>query len=346
MANGDSVSAGNCSNAFTGLVERFLGVSSLQGIASTLLGDVQKSCTSGSCPRVDISSDCKEQSINDVNCDMKGIFSTNVKLGTDEICDAGCSDVPCTVGCKGLDKGICYSSDWILCKAGCLGIHSCVSKCEHAIVDPCVDKLVNDCNKECTSTMDKCKAACTSKLTLQISGDFERLQNIVTSMSVPTLDVNCSTLVLFGSSPLYFQAKAVVHISNVALSLKIHTLDAGISTTNSIDLQNVEATAVVPFSGVTDCFPSGHSINTTLEQISVTDFNLDVDLKLDSTLDTIASVVCADLPFCKDAIKKEITSTAKDEIVKEVPRQVTSQLTPVFQKMLNIMHCPKLDMVV
>jgi hypothetical protein len=338
---------GNCTDPIIKTVEWYFKAPDLKGVANTLLGKVQADCKAGGgglCERVDVSSDCKNQSINDINCEMKNIFSTSVKLGTDDICDAGCDDWPCKAGCNGLDTGICYTSDWILCKAGCLGISSCVHKCEHAIVDPCKQKLIDDCSKKCEATFSKCKSACLSKLTMQISGDFERLQNAITSMSISTLDVNCSHG--WGiPPPLEFQSKAAVSINGAALDLKVHISDVGIDTTTAVNLQKIAMTLAVPLSGDLKCelLSSSDHVTVQVGQPTVTDFNLDVDLTLDKTLDTIAAVACADLPFCKDAIKKQISSTIKSQIESQVPKQIAANLQPALQKTVSQLKCPKLE---
>merc|ERR1712046_123864 len=134
-----------------------------------------------------------------------------------------------------------------------------------------------------------------------------RLQRIITSMNVSSLDVNCSGNGI--TSALSFQANTALHVGDAALSLKIHTLDAGISTSNDINLEKITVTVAAPLSGYVDCGIMAHNITITVGQPSVTDFDLDVDLQLDKALQTIAAVVCADLPFCKDAIKSKLSST-------------------------------------
>jgi hypothetical protein len=67
----------------------------------------------------------------------------------------------CTAGCEGVDEGICKTAEYVACKAGCLGIHSCKKKCEKKIVTPCVKKIVDDCDKKCVENIIKpCQASC------------------------------------------------------------------------------------------------------------------------------------------------------------------------------------------
>lgn len=343
LVQSQAVLDGKCSNAATYIIEKAFGVSSIQGIAVKLLGKVQDECTANKCPEVNVASNCKSQSLDDINCEMKDIFSTSLKLGTDDICNAGCDDWPCKAGCNGIDTAICKTSDWVLCKAGCLGISSCVHKCEHAIVDPCVHELIDKCSQKCEVAFGNCKTECDKKLTMQISGDFERLQRVITSANVSSLDLNCSGNGI--TSALSFGGNVALQVHNAALSIKVHTSDAGISTTNTVDLDTIALTVSAPISGIFDChvlFHDKDNLTMTVGQAVVSSLNLDVDLKLDKTLDTIAAVVCAGLPFCKDAIKSKIAKIIKDEIVKQVPPQVASHLQPVLQKLASELRCPKL----
>jgi hypothetical protein len=92
----------------------------------------------------------------------------NATASTSSACNAVCNGVTkavtCTAGCEGVDKGICKGSDYILCKGGCLGISSCVKKCEKKIVDPCVKKLVDECDDSCVKTVvAPCISGCEKK---------------------------------------------------------------------------------------------------------------------------------------------------------------------------------------
>jgi hypothetical protein len=46
--------------------------------------------------------------------------TTNLFNVTSTTCDTSCGKIApaitCTAGCKGVDKAICYGTDWILCK--------------------------------------------------------------------------------------------------------------------------------------------------------------------------------------------------------------------------------------
>lgn len=205
-------------------------------------------------------------------------------------------------------------------------------------MDPCKQTLINKCSSKCEDTFHKCKAACENSLTMRISADFERFQRMITSMAVSNLDATCAGNGI--TSALSFQANASIHISNAALNLKVHTLDAGIATSNVVDLQKVAFTlAVLPLSGSMDCFV-GNNITMNVGKVEIADLDLDVNLQLDSTLATIAAVVCADLPFCKAAIKNKISSVIKDEIIKAVPTQVAKQLQAIFPKLASALQCP------
>lgn len=80
-------------------------------------------------------------------------------------CGLACKGVvrtmTCLQGCKGIDKGICKTGKFGLCKAGCLGIRSCKRKCEHAIIRPCEKKLCDDCYNKCEATIIRpCERKC------------------------------------------------------------------------------------------------------------------------------------------------------------------------------------------
>ena len=80
-------------------------------------------------------------------------------------CDVACKGIAktlaCDLTCEGIDTDICKGSKWILCKAGCLGIKSCVHKCEKKIVDPCKHNLVDKCEDKCTGRPDgPCGGGC------------------------------------------------------------------------------------------------------------------------------------------------------------------------------------------
>jgi len=286
------------------------------------------------------------------------VISTSVKLGTSDICNAGCADWPCTAGCsdweckagcQGIDVAICTGGDYVLCKGGCFGISSCVHKCEHAIVDPCKNQLINACShkceaafgkckSKCETAFGKCKSKCDAALTMQIQVDFERLQHAVSSMSVSTLNVNCTGNGI--TSALSFQSDASIHFSNVALSLKAHITDAGITTNNDINLENVAFTLAVPLSGYLDCGIWTHNISMSAGKPTVLDFNLDVHTQLDKTLATLAAIVGG--PVGVIGVKDKIASAIKSRIMAEVPAQVAKNLQPVLQKLLSELKCPRL----
>eukprot|EP00746_Dinoflagellata_sp_MGD_P013586 gnl/MRDRNA2_/MRDRNA2_129417_c0_seq1.p1 gnl/MRDRNA2_/MRDRNA2_129417_c0~~gnl/MRDRNA2_/MRDRNA2_129417_c0_seq1.p1 ORF type:complete len:369 (+),score=74.59 gnl/MRDRNA2_/MRDRNA2_129417_c0_seq1:102-1208(+) len=321
-------------------VEKLFNVSDVKGLAKFGLGVLQQDCASGKCPTIDFGS-CKGVSIDDMSCKIPNVFSTDVKLGAESICDATCNDWPCTAACKGVDTGICYGSDWFLCKAGCLGISSCVHKCEHTIVDPCIHNLIDECESKCKKAFDACKSKCMSQLTMHISGDFERLEHLVSTMSVSDVDLNCTGDGVL--QPLQFNGSSHVEVNGALLDLQLHTLDAGVSSTNTVELKKILMAMSIPFKGMVHCNVFKHDLDIDVGSPLVLQFNLDVDLQLDKSLSTIASVVCAGLPFCKDAIKGAIAKAIKDQLVKTVPPLAALQVGRVLNSVLKTTKCPKLD---
>jgi hypothetical protein len=140
---------------------------------------------------------------------------------------------------------------------------------------------------------------------------------------------------------LLFNASAVLALGDVSVDLKIHTVDAGISSTNGLILDKVALTASVPFNGELNCVFS-KEIDVNVGSVKITSLNLDVDLHLQKSLDTIIAVICADLPFCKDAIRSAISKAIKNAIEKEVPTQMALQLTQVLQGLTSKLKCPKI----
>jgi len=329
--------AGECTNHLLSMVEKAYHAKTPQGVAEKILGAVQRKCRAGQCPQVKVGG-CSSQPVDDLKCDMPNVFSTSVKLGTDEICKAGCDAWPCKAACDGIDVDICKSADYILCKTGCIGISSCVDKCESAIVNPCKRKLVDECSDKCESAFSACKSSCQKGLTMKISADFERMQGIVTSMRVARFDLNCTEIGI--GLPFRFGAKLEVAIDSASLDLRIRAVDAGISSTSALALRKITMGLALPLIGAVDCATESQTVSVTLGAASVTDFNLDVDLQLDKTLSTIASVICFNLPFCKDAIKDSISTGIKGQILKHVPNQVAHEITILLRELVKNLKCP------
>jgi len=327
----------NCSSTVLGFVEAFEKVSSLQGVATKLLNKTQDQCKSNKCPQVNLGSSCQHQSIDDIRCNMKDIYSTRIDVGTDDVCTPGCDDWPCKAACQGIDVGICYGADWLLCKFGCLGISSCVHKCEHAIVDPCKKKLIDECSDKCEHAFHQCYDKCEEALTLKVSLDFERLDRVVTSMSVPSLNAICIGDGLY--SPLKFQATAAIRISDADLSLTVHASDVGTSTTNAVDLHNIDFTLDVPLSGELDCISHPQRVSMNIGQLTVPSFKFDVNVQLDHIIQTLTEIACASLTVCTDAIKGKISKLIKDEISKEFA-EVPKVLQPAIQHLFSNLKCP------
>lgn len=334
------------SPAVEGLLKLF-GLTTPKDLANTFLWGVEGECGTGSCPKVDVVAGCAKQSINDVNCEIKEVFSTSVKIGTDGICDAGCNDWPCVAGCSGIDVGICFGTDWILCKAGCLGIHSCVHKCEHALVDPCKKQLIENCKSKCDHAFNDCKSGCEKELTMQITADFKRLSGAITGAYVQSLDLDCTGNGI--TNAMNYSMSMSVHLDSLNLELRVRVEDAGIPATNDLSLDKIRMTVKVPVTGSLRCGAfraKDDFIQASVGDVAVADVDLDVDLKLEKSLDTIASVVCAGLSFCKDAIKAAINQAIKKAIVAEVPGQLAKEIGSVLGGLLSTAHCPKLGSMI
>jgi hypothetical protein len=321
------------------IAEKVAHVDSPLALAQQLLGRVQDDLKSGKGPHVDVAS-CKDQSVDDIHCEIP-VGSTSVKLGTDVICDAGCDKWPCVAGCSGVDVAICWTGDFVLCKVGCLGIHSCVSKCEHAIVDPCKEKLVNECKQKCDAAFDNCKSGCEKELSMQINVDFERLRGQVTSTSVKAIDFHCSGNGV--TDPLKVSATSVVEVDDIGVYLKIVTKDAGISSTNHIVLDNVHFELSVPLSGTLNCglIANPRGVHISAGQLSILSFDLDVHLQLNKGLDTVTRVICGGLSVCRDTLfMDKINKAIKKSIVEQVPKKAAKQIQPAFNQVLKMLTCP------
>merc|ERR1712032_645061 len=114
----------------------------------------------------------------------------------------------------------------------------------------------------------------------------------------------------------------------------------GISSTSALALKKITMGLALPLGGAVDCASDSQNVSVTIGEASVTDFNLDVDLQPDKTLSTIASVICFNLPFCKDAIKDAISKGIKDQIVQHVPNRVAHETTALLRELVKDLKCP------
>jgi len=133
-------------------------------------------------------------------------------------------------------------------------------------------------------------------------------------------------------------------LASVAALSKLQPAD--FNSTSSLGSHSARAIALVarlPFNGKMNCV-FRKEIDVHMGSVEITSLNLDVDLHLEKSLDTIVAVVCVGLPFCKDAIKKAISNTIKNEIEKQVPKQMAQQLTQVLQGLTSKLQCPKIHL--
>jgi len=238
------------------------------------------------------------------------------------------------------DGNICYGADWIFCKAGCLGISSCIDKCEKALVDPCKKKLIDACDDGCETKFNKCHQKCEESLIMDIGIEVDRMQGALSSMSLTSLDVNC-TGDQFSNIPMLFNASITPTLVDVMVDLKVHTKAAGISTTNGITLDKVTLTTNVPMTGKVNCvYADSKEMHINVGAVTIKALGLDVNLQLDKSLDTIVGVICVGLPFCTDAIKDAISKAIKVQIQTVLPKQIEQQLTQVLQGVTSKLQCP------
>lgn len=328
--------AGKC-EALEGMAQMF-GETDAKGVADLGLHHVQQLCGEKKCPTIDFAG-CKNQSVDDIACSAS-MYSGDTKIGTDAICNSGCSSWPCKAGCEGIDVGICEGSDYILCKAGCLGIHSCVTKCEDALVKPCRQKLIHECSDKCEAAFQSCSANCQKELTMTTCLQLQRAQGAVSSMILRSLDTNCTGDAIQESMKL--NASADVLVTDLAVDLKVRTEDIGIGAEHSLQLRHVSLDLVLPFVGEAICNDDVEAVNVTVGTPVINIANLNADFQLDSTLQSIANVICVGLPVCKDAIKTGITRTIKKSIYQKVPAALAGLLKKVLQDLAKGARCPNL----
>lgn len=327
----------DCSSPLVDTVLHLFNVSNIGDLPETLLDDIQGRCTSGNCPNVTLPG-CGAQSVDELVCEVP-VFEVGVKIGTDTICDVACDDWPCKVACNGIDVGICYGADFLLCKVGCLGISKCVDKCEAAIVDPCKKHLIDGCSDGCEKAFSSCKSGCENELTLEITGYFERLEHVVSSLAIHKFDVDCHGNGL--TSPLIFNASTSVGIEDLGLALKIHTKDVSIGTTTTVSLAHLKVDLSMPINGSVQCglLKRQKNIDIDVGDATVDAFDLNLDVN-NNALHTIASIVCLDLPFCKDAIQNAIDNAIQRVIVENVPDALAQAIAPALQGAVDVASCP------
>jgi len=340
LANAD---VNGCDSPLIDTVLGLFNVSSIEDLPKTLVDDVQNLCANGHCPQVTLPG-CDTQSIDDVTCEVP-LFDVPVKIGTDTICNTACDDWPCKVACQGIDVGICWGSDFVLCKAGCLvgGIFEkhCVDKCEAAIVEPCKQHLIDDCSDGCEKVFASCKTGCEKELTLQITASFEHLAHVVSSLEVSNFDLDCHGNGL--TKPLVFNATTSAGIESLDMDLKIHTKDLSIGTTTTISLQQLKTELTLPINGSIQCglLPKQKNIDIHIGDSVIDAFDLNFDVN-NKAFETAASIICLDLPFCKDIIQDAIDGALKDTIKLIVPGVMAKAIAPIMQPIVDkYAKCPK-----
>lgn len=215
--------------------------------------------------------------------------------------------------------------------------------CEVPVFDTTV-KLGTDviCDVACFAPQllfPNCKADCEKELSLQITGDFERLSHLVSSLVINQFDLDCHGNGL--TSPLAFNASTVVGIQDLGLSLKIHTLDLSIGTTTTIDLSQLKVIVSLPLSGSVQCGLLKRQKNITIEvgEAHVDSFDLNLDVN-NNVIHDVSKVVCLGLPFCENTIQGAIDDAITLVIKTFVPGELGKIITPVLQSVTDGLECP------
>jgi hypothetical protein len=304
---------------------------------------IQKQCEGGECIQ-DFGGECGEQDIDDIECEAQ-LFDVPVKLGADTICGVACTDLACKVACDDVDATVCYTEDFAVCKLDCLAVSildkHCVEQCEHLIVDPCKKILVDDCRKTCDKVFDTCHNLCENELTMQLTAKIEKLEHLVSSLEVSNLDLDCSGNAI--TKPLKLDMNVSTGINDLDVALQIHTKDAGIGTTVNLALEQLTVGLTVPVNGSIIC-GLRKDIDIHIGETTVDNFDLNFEINNKAFAD-IASIICLDLPLCKDAISDAIDDAIKLAIKEFTPPILARLVTPIVQGVVDkfLGSCPKIE---
>lgn len=214
--------------------------------------------------------------------------------------------------------------------------------CEVPVFDTTV-KLGTDviCDVACLPLflIPHCKEKCEKELSLEITGDFERLTHLVSSLVINQFDLDCQGNGL--TSPLAFNASTVVGIQDLGLRLKIHTSDLGIGTTTTIDLSQLKVIVSLPLSGSVQCGLLKRQKNITIEvgKAHVDSFDLNLDVN-NNAIHDVSKIVCLGLPFCEHTIQGAIDDAITLVINTFAPGVLGRIITPVGQAVMDGLECP------
>lgn len=300
-----TASPSSCSGPTVDLALRYFHVDAPEDLVASQLTKIQDLCSSGSCPTVAVPG-CDPQSIDDVQCEIEKVFTTSVQFGADEVC-AACSDWPCK-----------------LCKVACRGKESCLEKCD-----------------QCEIVFENCKETCRSKLTTEVSADFEHLSGAISSTRLIDVDLKCSGDGI--SQPLQFSADTEVAFGEMDGALKLHTRTAGKSVTYPLSLSRIRFSVAVPIDGDVQCDLLGEgNIDIRIGDVRVSGLNFDVD-SMQTQLTSISAAACAALPICRGAAKNPISNAISAAIraaaMKELPGQLGKLIKPMLQGLLDGATC-------
>lgn len=188
----------------------------------------------------------------------------------------------------------------------------------------------------------KCKDACEKELTMQITGDFERMQHVVSSLAIKDFDMDCQGNGL--TKPLLFNASMSAGIEDLGLGLKIHTKDLSIGTTTTLSLDQLKVELSLPVNGSVQCglLPRQKNIDIHIGDTSIDAFDLNFDVNNKAIRD-ISAVICLDLPFCKNAISDAIDDAIQFALKTFVPPVMSKLITPAIQAVVDVVQCPKVE---
>jgi len=188
----------------------------------------------------------------------------------------------------------------------------------------------------------KCKDACEKELTMQITGDFERMQHVVSSLAINRFNVDCHGNGL--TKPLIFDTNVSVGIEDLGLGLKIHTKDLSIGTTTTLSLDQLKVELSLPVNGSVQCglLPRQKNIDIHIGDTSIDAFDLNFDVNNKAIRD-ISAVICLDLPFCKNAISDAIDDAIQFALKTFVPPVMSKLITPAIQAVVDVVQCPKVE---
>jgi hypothetical protein len=108
-----------------------------------------------------------------------------------------------------------------------------------------------------------------------------------------------------------------------------------------MDLKSLRLDLSMPFNGSVQCglLKRQKNIDITIGNASVDAFDINLDVN-NNVFHTIASIICLDLPFCKNAIQDAIDGAIQKVIEDTVPGALAKQIAPALQAIADMAKCP------